>query len=53
MSELNALCITCDAGDCQRVKDKVADKHPSNVPALIEAIKLVRICEIPEQFCKN
>ena len=34
-------------------KDKVADKHPSNIPALIEAIKLVWIREIPEEFCKK
>ena len=35
------------------LKNKVADKHSSNISTLIEAIKLVWICEIPEEFCKN
>ena len=35
------------------LKDEVADKHPSNIPSLIEAIKLVWIREIPEEFCKT
>ena len=30
------------------LEDEVADKHSSNIPALIEAIKLVCICEIPK-----
>ena len=33
------------------LKDEVADKHPSNIPALIKATKLIWICEIPEKFC--
>ena len=32
---------------------KVAQKHPSSIPSLIEAIKLVWIREIPEELCKN
>ena len=34
-------------------KDEVADKHPSNISALIKAIKLVWIHDIPEEFRKN
>ena len=32
------------------LKDKVADKHLSNIPTLIKAIKLVWIHEIPKEF---
>ena len=35
------------------LKDEVAGKHPSNIPALIEAIELIWIREIPEEFCKD
>ena len=35
------------------LKNKVTDKHPSNISALIEAIKLVWIRKIPDKFCKN
>ena len=35
------------------LKDKVADKHPSNIPTPIEAMKLVWIRKISEEFCKN
>ena len=34
-------------------KHNAADKHSSNIPALIKVIKLVWIREIPEEFCKN
>ena len=35
------------------LKNKVADKHPSNISALSKAIKLVWIHEIPDESCKN
>ena len=34
-------------------KDKAADKHPSNISALIKAIELVWVREIPKEFSKN
>ena len=34
------------------LKDKVTEKHSSNIPAFIEAIKLVWISETPKKFFK-
>ena len=35
------------------ITDKVAEKQPSNIPALIKTIKLTWIREMPEEFCNN